>query len=71
MNGYTDTAGPPDYNMQLSQRRANTVAAELVKSGIPAHIVTTEAFGETDLAVQTPDNTPDQANRRATIDFKR
>jgi outer membrane protein OmpA-like peptidoglycan-associated protein len=69
--GHTDTAGPPDYNMQLSQRRANTVAAELVKAGIPAHIVTTEAFGETDLAVQTPDNTPDQANRRATIDFKR
>jgi outer membrane protein OmpA-like peptidoglycan-associated protein len=69
--GHTDTAGPPDYNMQLSQRRANTVAAELVKSGIPAHIVTTEAFGETNLAVQTPDNTPDQANRRTTIDFKR
>ena len=71
VGGHTDTAGPPNYNMQLSQRRANTVAAELVKAGIPAHIVTTEAFGETDLAVQTPDNTPKQANRRATIDFKR
>ncbi len=69
--GHTDTAGPPNYNMQLSQRRANTVAAELVKSGIPARIVTTEAFGETHLAVQTPDNTPKQANRRTTIDFKR
>ena len=57
--------------MQLSQRRANTVAAGLVKAGIPARIVTTEAFGETDLAVPTPDNTPDQANRRATIDFQR
>lgn len=71
VGGHTDTAGPPEYNMQLSQRRANTVAAELVKAGIPAQIVTTEAFGETDLAVQTPDNTPDQANRRATIDFQR
>jgi outer membrane protein OmpA-like peptidoglycan-associated protein len=69
--GHTDTAGPPDYNMQLSQRRANTVAAELIKAGIPARIVTTEAFGETDLAQQTPDNTPEQANRRATIDFQR
>ena len=28
--GHTDTAGPPDYNMQLSQRRANNVAAELL-----------------------------------------
>ena len=71
VGGHTDTAGPPDYNMQLSQRRANTVAAELVKSGIPATIVTTEAFGETDLAVETPDNTPAQPNRRATIDFQR
>src|SRR5688572_18453230 len=69
--GHTDTAGPPDYNMQLSQRRANTVAAELIKSGIPARIVTTEAFGETELAVQTPDGTPAQPNRRATIDFQR
>jgi len=69
--GHADTAGPPDYNMQLSQRRANTVAAELVKAGIPARIVTTEAFGETDLAVATADNTPNQANRRATIDFRR
>lgn len=71
VGGHADTAGPPDYNMQLSQRRANTVAAELVRSGIPATIVTTEAFGETDLAVDTPDETPEQANRRATIDFAR
>jgi outer membrane protein OmpA-like peptidoglycan-associated protein len=71
VGGHTDTAGPPAYNMQLSQRRANTVAAELVRSGIPAQIVTTKAYGETNLAVQTPDNTPDQANRRATIDFQR
>jgi outer membrane protein OmpA-like peptidoglycan-associated protein len=71
VSGYTDTAGPANYNMQLSQRRANTVAADLVKAGIPAHIVTTKAYGETHLAVQTPPNTPDQANRRATIDFMR
>jgi OOP family OmpA-OmpF porin len=69
--GHTDTAGPPPYNMVLSQKRADTVATELVKAGIPAQIITTEAFGETDLAVPTPDNTPDQANRRVVIDFTR
>lgn len=69
--GHTDTAGPPTYNMELSQKRANTVAEALVKAGIPARIITTEAFGETDLAVQTPDNTPMQANRRVVIDFTR
>jgi outer membrane protein OmpA-like peptidoglycan-associated protein len=69
--GHTDTAGPAEYNMGLSERRAETVATELVKAGIPADIIVTEAFGETDLAVPTPDNTPDQANRRVVIDFQR
>jgi outer membrane protein OmpA-like peptidoglycan-associated protein len=69
--GHTDTAGPPEYNMQLSQRRADTVAEALIKAGIPAQIITTEAFGETDLAVQTPENTPLQANRRVVVDFTR
>jgi OmpA-OmpF porin, OOP family len=69
--GHADTAGPPNYNMELSQKRANTVATELVQAGIPAQIITTEAFGETDLAVPTPDNTPEQANRRVVIDFER
>jgi outer membrane protein OmpA-like peptidoglycan-associated protein len=67
--GHTDTAGPPPYNMELSQRRADTVATGLIKAGIPAQIITTEAFGETDLAVATPDNTPEQANRRVVVDF--
>jgi outer membrane protein OmpA-like peptidoglycan-associated protein len=68
--GHTDTAGPPDYNMGLSERRAETVAAELVRAGIPAEIIVIEAFGETDLAVPTPDNTPEQLNRRVVIDFQ-
>ena len=68
-NGHTDTAGPADYNMELSQERANTVAEALVQAGIPAQIVTTEAWGFTDLAVQTPPETPLQANRRVVMDF--
>ena len=56
--------------MGLSEKRAETVATELVQAGIPAEIIITEAFGETDLAVPTPDNTPDQANRRVVIDFE-
>jgi OOP family OmpA-OmpF porin len=69
--GHTDTAGPPAYNLRLSERRAENVAAQLIREGIPATIITTEGVGENDLAVQTPDNTPMQANRRATIDFER
>lgn len=69
--GHADTAGPAEYNMGLSERRAETVATELVKAGIPADIIVTEAFGETQLAVPTPDDTPEQANRRVVIDFQR
>jgi outer membrane protein OmpA-like peptidoglycan-associated protein len=68
-NGHTDTAGPPEYNMGLSQRRATTVAEALVKAGIPSQIITTKAWGETDLAVQTPPDTPLQANRRVVVDY--
>lgn len=71
IGGHTDTAGPANYNMQLSERRAQTIAEELIKAGIPARIVTTEAFGQTDLAVETPDGVPLAANRRAVIDFQR
>jgi OmpA-OmpF porin, OOP family len=67
--GHTDTAGPADYNMQLSERRAQNVAAELIKEGIPARVIETEAYGQTQLAVDTGDEVPLQANRRATIDF--
>lgn len=71
VEGHTDTAGPSEYNMQLSQRRAQNVAAELIKSGIPARVIQTEALGETDLAVSTDDGVPLQENRRATISFSR
>ena len=70
VNGHTDTMGPADYNMTLSQERANTVAADLIQAGIPAQIVTTKAWGKTDLAVQTPDQTALQANRRVVMDFE-
>lgn len=71
VEGHTDTAGPNEYNMQLSERRAQNVAAELIKSGIPARVIQTEALGENDLAVETEDGVPMQENRRATISFSR
>ncbi len=38
VNGYTDTSGTPRYNQGLSIRRAQTVAAELVKDGVPKSV---------------------------------
>jgi outer membrane protein OmpA-like peptidoglycan-associated protein len=69
VGGHTDTAGPAEYNMQLSQQRANTVATELIKSGVSASLIAATAYGQTDLAVETSDGVANQANRRVTVDF--
>ena len=71
VGGHTDTAGPSDYNMQLSIQRANTVATELIKAGVPATKIEATGFGQTDLAVETPDGVANAANRRVEVGFTR
>jgi outer membrane protein OmpA-like peptidoglycan-associated protein len=67
--GYTDTSGPADYNMKLSQRRADSVKAYFTGRGIPGGVVATEAFGETRLRVQTANNVRELQNRRVEITY--
>lgn len=43
--GYTDSLGNPNYNVDLSQRRAKAVAMELVKEGVPAANVSFIGYG--------------------------
>jgi outer membrane protein OmpA-like peptidoglycan-associated protein len=62
--GHTDTVGNNAYNLQLSQRRAQSLARWFRGKGV--HIpIAYEGFGETVLRVQTPDNTDEVRNRRA------
>ena len=65
--GHTDTAGPAAYNLPLSDRRAKTVAQAMEDAGVPDVRVMVKAVGEDQLAVETPDGVPNQANRRVTI----
>lgn len=65
--GHADTAGPRDYNQSLSERRAAEVTRGLVRHGVPESQIRASGVGEDDLAVETPDNTPNAANRRAGI----
>ncbi len=44
--GYTDDVGSPEYNRQLSLRRAEAVKEYLVRSGIDPAIVTPKGFGK-------------------------
>ena len=67
MNGYTDTSGTPQYNQGLSMRRAQAVAAELVKDGVPQTIIAIWGFGETHLLVATGPGVREPQNRRVEI----
>jgi peptidoglycan-associated lipoprotein len=65
--GHTDTAGTKNYNYALGGRRAEAVQKMLIKYGIPASQIVAVSAGEEDLAVPTPDNTPNAANRRVRV----
>jgi OOP family OmpA-OmpF porin len=67
LNGHTDRSGPADFNMALSERRAQAVKAKLVALGLDASRIQTFAFGETDPAVPTADGAVLEANRRVEI----
>ena len=67
VNGYTDTSGTPQYNQGLSVRRAQAVAAELVKDGVPKAVISIQGFGETHLLVPTGAGVREPQNRRVEI----
>ncbi|MGE0226493.1 MAG: OmpA family protein [Acetobacteraceae bacterium] len=67
VNGYTDTSGTPQYNQGLSIRRAEAVAAELVRNGVPRNAIGIQGFGETRLLVETGPNVREPQNRRVEI----
>lgn len=70
VNGYTDTSGTPQYNQGLSVRRAQAVAAELVKDGVPRGEISIHGFGETHPLVPTGPNVREPQNRRVEIILK-
>ena len=65
LEGHTDNVGTAAYNLTLSRRRAEAVAQELVKQGMRADRVASEAFGETRPVVpnRKPDGSDDPAGR--------
>jgi outer membrane protein OmpA-like peptidoglycan-associated protein len=67
VDGYTDTVGSQDYNMPLSQARAQSVADTLVRYGIDPHRIAVHGYGKTHLAVKTGDNVRERRNRRVVI----
>jgi outer membrane protein OmpA-like peptidoglycan-associated protein len=46
VEGHTDSAGPEDYNMKLSEQRAESVTNYLISQGIDGNRFTTKWYGE-------------------------
>ena len=67
--GSADSTGAAAYNQKLSERRAETVRAELVRLGVPAETITVRAEGENAPIVPTPRGVPEARNRYVAIDF--
>lgn len=67
IDGHTDDVGTVDYNMGLSQRRADSVRAWLIERGIDAGRLETRAFGPTRPAAPNETAEGRQKNRRVEI----
>lgn len=65
--GHADRSGAASYNQRLSERRANSVLAELAELGLATRDVDVEAKGESDPLVPTGDGVREPQNRRVKI----
>lgn len=69
VDGYTDLSGSAAYNQRLSVRRAESVAAELVRDGVPRTAIGVQGFGESNPLVTTAQGVREPQNRRVEIVF--
>ncbi len=63
VNGYCDAIGGDEYNVKLSQRRADAVSNYLQEKGIAASRLMTHGYGKTDF-VATNDTAEGRAQNR-------
>lgn len=66
--GHTDDKGSDEYNLKLSQGRANAVKDYLVQKGVPIDTITSQGFGESKPIVPNDNDANRERNRR--VEFK-
>lgn len=64
--GHTDRAGSPEYNMELSRRRAAAVRALLAKAGLPAEFMELTSHGAANPLVESK-SPHEPRNRRVEV----
>jgi len=67
IEGYTDTTGTAEFNMTLSQQRADTVRQFLISQGLSADGITSEGLGEADPIADNSTAAGRKQNRRVEI----
>ena len=67
VDGHTDNIGPAEYNIILSERRANAVMEYFVDKGVEAERLTIKGFGLTMPAVSNDTEEGRAKNRRVTL----
>ena len=70
LTGSSDTVGAAASNLDLSLRRALAVADGLSARGIPFDRLQVLGRGESELAVETPEGTPEPRNRMVEISWR-
>lgn len=65
--GYTDTTGTPEYNLQLSRKRANAVKGYLIERGVRTANVIAKGVGEADPAHGNDSKAGREQNRRVEV----
>jgi outer membrane protein OmpA-like peptidoglycan-associated protein len=68
IEGHTDDVGSDDYNMKLSQNRADAVKKYLTSKGVSENMITAKGFGETKPIVPNDSDKNREINRR--VEFK-
>lgn len=70
INGHTDNQGDADYNLELSEQRADSVKNYLKNNGDVDHLdLDTKGYGETDPVASNENEEGQERNRRVEIVF--
>ncbi len=70
VHGHTDTSGSVAYNTKLASARADVVGAALIAEGVNPDLLELAGFGESRLAIETPDGVRERGNRRAEVELR-
>jgi OOP family OmpA-OmpF porin len=67
VQGHTDSTGSPDYNLQLSQRRAESVREYLISQGVSPSQLTAKGYGQTQPIASNSTTAGRAQNRRVVM----